>query len=285
LHAEYQANNYGYILKNLNNPEFPEELKMKALKFLAMIDNVSNTMRKISDNAISAIMQDSILNTDLLKSWYEIVRTPIAKYLLAETYFFTGNYEQSDATLKELPKMFVFNELEIVEYNNYMNFHNFKKQLKQSERSWANLKDEEIYYLQTIAEANTGRSSSMAKGVLCFFYALCYEEEGINGKPPTPPLYKKEYEQSQSEMFEYNGYNLSIYPNPAQTEVFVTVNNSQIKINRVELYDLVGRQIQEQVFDKSHGTLPIEEFSNGIYIIKVHLSNGETVIKKLVKQQ
>jgi len=246
---------------------------------------ISDNMRSMSDSAISTILQDSILNVELLKSWYSTVRTPIAKYLLVETHLFTNDYEMADAVLRTIPKMFVMSEQDNAEYANYTQFHNFKKQLQLAERHWNELNESEIAYLQTIAEANTGRSSLMAKGVLCFFYGICYEDETYG--EPIPPSFKKEDELYPSEQleFEYKEYRLAIYPNPAQTEVFVTVSNSPLKINRVELYDLVGRQIQEQVFDKSHGTLPIEEFSNGIYIIKVHLSNGETVIKKLVKQQ
>jgi len=147
------------------------------------------------------------------------------------------------------------------------------------------LDENEITLLQTISDANTGRTSGMAQSILCFFYDICRENENMNGEPPVvPPSFRKEDENQYEEDLKYKDYNLGIYPNPAQTEVFISVNNSNVKINRVELFDLVGRQLQTQVFEKSHGTFPIDEFTNGIYILKVHLSNGETVNRKLIKQ-
>ena len=180
--------------------------------------------------------------------------------------------------------MFVFSEQDNAEYANYLQFHNFKKQLQLAERNWSDLSETEIARLQVIAEANTGRSSSMAQGVLCFFYDICYENE-TNGEPPAPPAFKKEDENQPSEVFEYREHSLTIYPNPAQSEIFVTVSNSKIAIDKVELYDLVGRQVKSQIFEKQHGTLPIDEFTNGIYVIKVSLSDGQTVNRKLVIQK
>jgi len=65
----------------------------------------------------------------------------------------------------------------MTEYENYLRFPNLSKQVQFSERSWDDLTEEEILRLQNIAEANTGRSSTMAKGVLCFFYEIYHEDD------------------------------------------------------------------------------------------------------------
>ena len=42
--------------------------------------------------------------------------------------------------------------------------------------NWYALSDSRIAELQEIAGRNTGRASEMAKGVLCFFHGICYED-------------------------------------------------------------------------------------------------------------
>jgi hypothetical protein len=63
------------------------------------------------------------------------VRTHIAKYSLAEVYFSEKKYEQAENVLKEIPTMFAFDDLEMIEHENYMQFYNFKKQMILSERN------------------------------------------------------------------------------------------------------------------------------------------------------
>jgi len=46
-----------------------------------------------------------------------------------------------------------------------------------SGKNWTLLDEAEIAQLQRIAKATKGRSSSMAKGALCFFFDICYEYE------------------------------------------------------------------------------------------------------------
>ncbi|MDY6348548.1 MAG: hypothetical protein SPL42_09030 [Bacteroidales bacterium] len=45
--------------------------------------------------------------------------------------------------------------------------------------NWYVLSDSQIAELQEIAGRNTGRASEMAKGVLCFFYDICYDDEDV----------------------------------------------------------------------------------------------------------
>jgi len=281
---QFEANGYGYILKNYQSGVFPEELIMEALLFSGKISELNDKMRELSDNSISNILGDSILNTNMLKAWYNVVRTPIAKYLLAETHFFTNDYELADAVLYSIPDMFVFSEKDYAEHANYMLFHNFKKQLQLSERDWSDLNESEISYLQRIADANTGRSSAMAQGVLCFFYQICYELE-IPKTVEIPDLTPKFTKDEQTEPIIVNESGLSIYPNPAQTEIIVSINKSDVYLKHIELYDSFGQMIIKKIINKSIEIIKIDNILDGIYVIKVYLNNNETIIQKFVKQQ
>jgi len=289
LFNEFENLGYRYIAENIYNNEFPEELVSEALKFLSKISRLSDSMRELRDNSIRSLMLDSIMDISLLKSWYEIVRSPISKYLLTETELYTNNYERADAVLHQIPEMFVFGEYEMAEHDNYILFHNFKKQLQLEERDWSELNEAEISYLQTIAEANTGRSSTMAKGVLCFFFNICYDDDSL---PPAPSEVGGETRNSETRNFELETLNqkpvrefgLSIHPNPANTEITVSIVSSKVRIDKVEFYDIFGQVIILQNFNKSQDVVPIRNISDGIYIIKVYLSNGVVENKKVVIQ-
>jgi len=241
---------------------------------------LSDAMRELSDHTISRILQDSILYLEVLKLWYEVVHTPVAKYCLAEVYASERKYEQAEAILREIPTLFSSSELELIEHVNYMQFYNFKKEMILSGRNWTQLDEKEILQLQIIAETTEGRSSGMAKGVLCFFYDICYEDKIEKGG--TPP---KNATSFKSGVIADNTslYELSVYPNPAQSEMMVVTGNSAIKIVQMEVYDLTGRKVHNQTLNQSSGTLRLNNLDKGIYILKVRLDQEDVVIRKVVK--
>ena len=270
---EFQESGYDYILGNFNNSDFPQDLINEVLKFINKIDDLSNSMRELSDNSISAILHDSIMDINMLKSWYELVRTPIAKYLLVETELISNNYDQADAVLHTIPEMFQFGETENAEHNNYVQFHNFKKQLQLEERSWAELNDSEIYFLQTIAEVNTGRSSTMSKGVLCFFYNICYEEEIV-------------YD------FDEDVINSKSTPSSTDEIIFISediINKNIDEIVKIEIYDISGRLVASTSLNGSNRALNetgvnVMSLPSGIYIAKIYTKDFKVSSSKFVKK-
>jgi len=261
-----------------DNPELLDEILI-----------LSYAMRELSNHAISRILDNNVLSLDELKQWYEVVRTPIAKYSLAEVYVYERKYDQAEAVLREILTLFTFNELELIEHNNYMQFYHFKKQMKLSERNWTQLNETEIAQLQTIAEATRGRSASMAKGVLCFFYDICYEDEN---SPPlfpsfggagvvdgsgvvTPPKF--------SAMEQNATYELTLFPNPTSSEMTVTLNNTELKIKKIEVLNIYGKSVSLHPVNQFFGTLKMNDLANGIYILKVYLDNKDVVYRRIIK--
>jgi len=287
--AQYMVmqSQYDHLLAALgNNPELLQEILV-----------LSDAMRELSDHAISRILHDSILYVDALKSWYEIVRTPIAKYWLAEVYASERNYEQAEVILRAIPPSFAYNESELFEHENYMQFHHFKKQMYLSTRDWTELDEAEIAQLQRIAEATQGRSAGMAKGALCFFYGICYEDEpefpsfgrtegGVNAEGQNAEGGKQ---KAEGEFPPFGGtegglYELSLYPNPTSSETTVATNNPAVKIIKLEIFDIYGKCVSLQTLNHFYGTLKMNELVHGIYILKVRLDNEDVVFRKIVKQ-
>ena len=72
---------------------------------------------------------------------------------------------------------------------------------------------------------------------------------------------------------------LLVYPNPAIDEVTLEVL-SETQKSLVQLFDISGKQLLEKTIT-SKTTLSLNEFSSGIYFLKVS-SNSNTSTQKLV---
>ncbi len=74
---------------------------------------------------------------------------------------------------------------------------------------------------------------------------------------------------------------LSVYPNPVQNDVSISVNNV-LTINSVTIKNLQGQQVYSGSNIQNNAKLDISTLSQGIYFIEV-VSNDKTAIKKVIK--
>ena len=77
---------------------------------------------------------------------------------------------------------------------------------------------------------------------------------------------------------------LSIYPNPAVNEAFVTFENAGL--NEVSVYDIQGRLVSSQSFVAMEGEqarLSLESLNSGVYFISVRSENAVQTAKLVVK--
>lgn len=72
---------------------------------------------------------------------------------------------------------------------------------------------------------------------------------------------------------------LEIYPNP--TSDFINIKYEG-KIKSAEIFDMAERQVLK--VEKKPGKISLESLSNGIYLIKIQLENGETRTGKIIKK-
>jgi hypothetical protein len=73
-----------------------------------------------------------------------------------------------------------------------------------------------------------------------------------------------------------------IYPNP--TDGQLTIMNYELGITGIEVYDVMGRKVHQQTINHSYSVLELDGLPQGIYILKVHLENGDVVNRKIIKQ-
>ena len=72
---------------------------------------------------------------------------------------------------------------------------------------------------------------------------------------------------------------VTVYPNPVKDILKI---KSDQKIERIELYNIVGQKLNQ--YDANSSEINLGDKSSGVYILKIRLANGKTETKKLIKQ-
>jgi hypothetical protein len=79
--------------------------------------------------------------------------------------------------------------------------------------------------------------------------------------------------------------NIAVYPNPTNGELRILMNNEQLIMNNIEVFDVYGKKLSSNhlIPISSNHLINISHLSAGVYIVKVHTETGE-VIRKVVKE-
>ena len=270
-----------------------EELLKEAIAYHEKILEITEYMAKLSRIALFNLKTDSFINLYKIRDWYEEIYTLDAKYSLAETYYQLGEFEEGFNTLALISEKYNLNEIEMLEHNNYVSLYDFKNKVRESGRTIAQLDKEEINQVLCFAEASSGLSSVMARGILCFFYDICLEDEIDEAEgndkmmiSPPPPVELKGVEkdeminQSGSSVGEVQALeNILLVPNPTTGEL--TITNCELLITGVEVFDIYGRR--QKAESRKDNVLGISNLSSGLYFVKIKTELGE-VVKKVIKQ-
>ena len=140
--------------------------------------------------AVRRIMADSVESLPDLLAWHTAAGALASPYALTEIFAVMDNSTGVSHTPQSQADAFSVGAshtppISQPEMDNYADFRALAASLRPSSNNpavnWPAATPAQIDELQRIAEANTGRSSTMAKGVLCFFFDICYEEEWESG--------------------------------------------------------------------------------------------------------
>ncbi len=150
--------------------------------------------------------------------------------------------------------------------------------------NWYALTPAQIAQLQTIAERNTGRASVMAKGVLCFFFGICYDDELLVDDNADNNDNNGGAENRSAKTVQQEGEtNLNVYPNPTDDILYVELSGAGIQ--SVGLYDLQGRAVETLRATSLQGTtatLSLKSVPAGVYVLRVTDENGKEYHRKVV---
>jgi hypothetical protein len=78
--------------------------------------------------------------------------------------------------------------------------------------------------------------------------------------------------------------NFEMYPNPANATIQLSLYDANDTIKKVNVYDLLCKQIMSFTSDVSIQTLDVSPLTSGMYMIEITTENNLTSVKKLVKK-
>ena len=174
------------------------------------------------------------------------------------------------------------------ENNDNVDNHDNNNSQNSPKINWYALTPAQIAQLQTIAERNTGRASVMAKGVLCFFHGICYEEEWDNAGAFDTPQQGDDTAGIRAKRTATDNPDdaaLSVYPNPTDDVLFIELRGGA-EIANVALYDLQGRIVgtwRAASIQGGTATLNVKSIPAGVYVLRVTDADGKEYHRKIVK--
>ena len=245
--------------------------------------------------AVRSIMSDTVLNLSTLELWHTAAQPIADPYSLTETRFMEGYAETfaENAEDAEMANYAEFHAMKVALRNNVsdndgtVEANNYSPLQPDGHVNWYTLTPTQIAQLQTIAERNTGRASVMAKGVLCFFFGICYEDDltagvfeaGVDDSDTTGAPTKRAATSAGTNAA------LTVYPNPTGDLLHIELSGAEIA--NVALYDLQGRVVETRHGTSLQGgtaTVNLRNVPAGVYLLRVRDAEGKEYMRKIVKK-
>ena len=254
-------------------------------------ETLLETARALSETyytAVRGLLADTVLDLSELEQWHTAAQPIADPYSLTETRFMMGYSEPFVADADD------------AELSNYADFHAMKLALRSGNLNdnadnmdnnnspginWYALTPAQIAQLQVIAERNAGRASVMAKGVLCFFFGICYDDEWGNAGVFYTPQQGDDTTSTRAKRTAMDAAAdavLNVYPNPTDDILYVELSGTGIK--SVGLYDLQGRIVADAANAGGHPavTFNVRNVPAGVYVLRVTDENGKEYHQKVV---
>jgi len=86
------------------------------------------------------------------------------------------------------------------------------------------------------------------------------------------------------EILELKEKKLIIYPNPAQNQIQIAINQQGAMVKQIIVYNISGKEIQRRTANSYLVNMDISRLAKGVYIVKVESSLGDIRSSKFIKQ-
>jgi parallel beta-helix repeat protein len=280
------------------------------VKLCVEISNLAQEVRLICREAISFLLTAKEFDRPTYNVWLERENTMRSYYLLAESYVEQSNgdaidgegagWEQVNNVLQAIPEKFPTEYIES-EHNGFVTCLQFENQ-------WGNTHPLEIPESEiAIMESYLGifNGSALAKLIAIlellkelYFYTSflddksgsgdccinCSDVEGFSVSNNHKSINSSN--GNEQSLDDADSYSLAIYPNPSNGALHLNLEKTTtVNIQQVDVYDIYGRELRKvENIGVHRTTVNLSGLSNGIYFIRVSMDNGETKIRRIVKE-
>jgi hypothetical protein len=80
---------------------------------------------------------------------------------------------------------------------------------------------------------------------------------------------------------EVSAFDAVVFPNPVNNELTITLHEPTT--GNITLRSMDGKVVLQDVFNGEQKTLDVSNLTSGIYLLELKLSNGDHIVKKIVK--
>ena len=137
----------------------------------------------------------------------------------------------------------------------------------------------QIAELQRIADAGTGRSSVMARGVLCFFFGICYDDDDFS---PTGDIRRLASSGEAGNPSHNSDVSMKLYPNPVTNTLNVEFEGTDDPQGTLTVTDITGVVVLTRECHNPVTQLDVSNLTPGLYVVSFRNAQG-VVVRKFVK--
>ena len=278
LTTAYVSRGYADIVANPSEDLLSQADIQSAKLCLAQLGELERELHVRSNAAVRALLRDTLLDLPAVESWFAATPGLSGQYSLAETEYLAGG--SNAQTLQGVSALLATPE-ERDEYDNYMAFNALKVALSghlNGHANWPMATEGQITELQRIAEAGTGRSSVMARGVLCFFFGICYDGDFS----PTGDIRRLASTGETGDSSHNSDVSMKIYPNPATNTLHVEFEGTDDPQGTLTVTDITGVVVLTQECHNPVTQLDVSNLTPGLYVVSFRNVQG-VVVRKFVK--
>lgn len=278
LTTAYVSRGYADIVANPSEDLLSQADIQSAKLCLAQLGELERELHVRSNAAVRALLRDTLLDLPAVESWFAATPGLSGLYSLAETEHLAGG--SNALTLQGVSALLATPE-ERDEYDNYMAFNALKESLSGSipgHANWPKATEGQITELQRIAEAGMGRSSVMARGVLCFFFGICYDGDFT----PTGDIRHLASSGEAGNPSHNSDVSMKLYPNPATNILHVEFEGTDDPQGTLTVTDITGVAVLTRECHEPVTQLDVSNLTPGLYVVSFRNAQG-VVVRKFVK--
>jgi len=246
----------------------------------AEIAELNLDMNELCYSMLHELKIDTLDHTDSILAWLDRADDYSSRREIMEMHYSNGDYTEADDAIEDLDALDDLTDSEQSDIEGLTDLVPYMEGVKDDDRYEGDLSEEEIEWMIDFAEENNNQAGAEVRAVLDFYYGIILDGTETFLKRPTGHagiVYGEKAEQKPKS----NSNEVSIFPNPSQSEITILLPVIEKSHWDIQLLDLNGKLLVSDNTDGYKLKLDISKIPDGVYLI--HLLNGsnERIIKRI----